>query len=128
MAGAYKIEVSSEKDYFRVKSKDYEFAIGSKGKGMSPPDVLLASIASCVGVYIRKYFESAKLGEYDFLVMAEAEFAKEPPFRFDEIKIGIELKGPKLDDRRISALLEFIKNCPVHNTLKCNPKVDININ
>ncbi|RJP29691.1 MAG: OsmC family peroxiredoxin [Candidatus Omnitrophota bacterium] len=128
MSIAYKVEISSEKDYFRAKSKDYEFEIGTKGRGMSPPDVLLASVASCVGVYIRKYFESAKAGECNFLVRAEADFAKEPPFRFDEIKIDIELKGLKLDDRRKSALLEFVKNCPVHNTLKCNPKVNININ
>ena len=36
-----------------------------------------------------KYFENAKLGECNFSVKAEAEFVKEPPLRFEEIKISI---------------------------------------
>lgn len=38
-----------------------------------------------------------------------------------------DLKGAVLDERRRKALLEFVKNCPVHNTLKVNPLVDIKL-
>jgi uncharacterized OsmC-like protein len=124
----YHVEVSpGTNSAFKVKSKDYEFIIDTEGKGISPPDTLLASLASCIGVYLRKYAEGAKLNLSEFLISAEAEFAKEPPFCFKEIKVGIDLKGLQLDERRKKAILEFIKNCPVHNTLKASPHVEVKI-
>ena len=78
-------------------------------------------------MYIRKYVEGAKITLNDFTVTAEAEFSKEPPFCFREIKVALDLKGALLDERRKQALLDFIKNCPVHNTLKVSPHIDVAI-
>jgi uncharacterized OsmC-like protein len=110
---------------FTAKSKDSEFAVDTKGAGMSPPDVLLASLGTCIGVYIRKYVERAKLELKDFTVSVDAAFTKEPPLRFQEISLKIDLRGFALDEQRKEALLRFIHNCPVHNTLKSNPRMDI---
>ena len=125
----YKVEVKHEKDLlFSVKSSNYEFVIDAKARdGITPPDTLLAALASCIGVYIRKYSEGGKLGLENFEILAEAEFSKEPPLSFKEIKVSIDLKGAKLDERRKDALLEFVKNCPVHNTLEGKPQVEIKI-
>jgi putative redox protein len=124
----YRVEISSAgESAFKVKSKDYEFMINTKGKGMSPPDTLLASLGSCIGVYLRKYAEGAKLNLPDFSIKVEAEFTKEPPFCFKEIKALVDLKGLELEARRKMALLEFIKNCPVHNTLAAQPHIEIKI-
>lgn len=125
----YKVELKHIKDFqFSVKSSGYEFAIDAKDKdGISPPDTLLASLASCIGVYISKYSEGSKLGLNNFEISAEAEFQKEPPFLFKEISVSIDLKGIKLDERREKALLEFIKNCPVHNTLEAKPEVIVKL-
>ena len=119
--------VNSGDSIFEVKSKDGEFVVDTKGKGITPPDALLASIGSCMGVYIRKYCEGARIPIPGFTVTAEADFAKEPPFRFKDIKVSIDLKGATIDERRKAALLEFIKNCPVHNTLKNAPDFIIKI-
>lgn len=122
----YRVEVSSEGAYkFNVKSKDYEFLVDVNGKGVTPPDALLASLAACVGVYIRKYADGAKLDLGDFTVSAEADLGKAPPYYFRQINVAVDLKGKELDERRKKALLEFIKNCPVHNTLKNDPVVNI---
>ena len=51
----YHVDMTNTGDYFfKVKSKDYEFSVDIKGKGITPPDALLASLGSCVGVYVRK--------------------------------------------------------------------------
>ena len=53
----YKVTIESYGESgFVVKSADYEFIIDNKGKGITPPDTFLASLGSCIGVYIRKYF------------------------------------------------------------------------
>jgi len=124
----YKVEISNAGDSaFKVKSKDYEFVVDTKGKGISPPDTLLASLGTCVGVYIRKYSEGGKLDLKEFSVSVEAEFSSEKPIRFKSIGVRVDLKGAALDERRKLSLLEFIKNCPVHNTLEGKPEIAIEI-
>ncbi|MFA5115311.1 MAG: OsmC family protein [Candidatus Omnitrophota bacterium] len=92
---------------------------------MSPPDVLPGSLGSCIGVYVRKYLEGAKLAA-GLKLKIEADFPKEPPMCFKEIKVTIYLEGVELDECRL-AMMEFIKNCPVHNTLKASPAISINL-
>ena len=124
----YRVEISNKGDsVFNVRSKDYEFSVDTKGKGMTPPDALLASLGSCMGVYIRKYAEGAKLDLDNFKIIVEADFDTEKPYRFQNIKATISLGGAILDDRRKAALLEFIKNCPVHNTLRSTPNIEVAI-
>ena len=124
----YRVEISNKGDsIFNVRSKDYEFNVDTKGKGMTPPDALLASLGSCMGVYIRKYAEGAKLNIGNFKISVEADLDAEKPHRFKNIKANISLNGVVLDDRRKAALLEFIKNCPVHNTLKIAPNIEVAI-
>ena len=124
----YKVDVTAEGDYrFSVRSKDAEFTVDAKGSAMTPPDTLLASLGSCVGVYIRKYAEGAKLLLGEFAISVEGDLGKETPCYFRQIKVSVDLKGAALDEKRKAALLAFIKNCPVHNTLKNNPSVDISI-
>jgi len=124
----YKVDVTSQGGYhFNVKSKDYEFAVDIKGGGITPPDTLLASLGSCVGVYLRKYAEGAKLPLGEFTVTVEADLGKESPYYFRTIQVSVDLKGAALDEKRRAAMLEFIKNCPIHNTLKNNPAISIAI-
>ncbi len=112
---------------FTVKTRDCEFTIDTRGGGCTPPDTLLASLASCVGVYLRKYAEGSKIVLPEFIVKAEGELSRESPVSFKLINVSIDLKGVQIDERRKKALLSFVENCPVHNTLKHNPEVRINL-
>ena len=124
----YKVDIINTGDYsFNVKSKDYEFIVDVKGKGITPPDTFLASLGTCIGIYVRKYAEGVKLVLPEFGISVEGELTKEPPFCFKKINITLDLKNTQLDERRKKALNEFAKNCPVHNTLKDNPAIDVTI-
>ena len=111
----------------KVKSKDYEFLIDTEGNGITSPDTLLASLASCIGVYIRKYADGMKIFLPGFKINIDAEFEKEKPICFKVIKASISLNGIELDDKKKESLLRFIKNCPVHNTLKSMPLIEATI-
>jgi uncharacterized OsmC-like protein len=124
----YHVELLGNSDSsFLVKSGNYEFTIDLKGAGISPPDTLLASLASCIGVYINKYCHGTNIKISNFRITAEAELSKEKPVCFKQINVSVDLKGIEIDERRKAALLEFIKNCPIHNTLHNNPAVDVKI-
>ena len=124
----YHVDITNSGDFsFKIKSKDYEFTVDTKGKGVTPPDALLASLGSCIGVYLRKYADGAKIAIPKFSISVSADFAKEEPVCFRMINVEIDLQGANLDERRLKPLLEFIKNCPVHKTLKNNPEVEIKL-
>jgi len=113
---------------FLIDSNGQKLIIDAKGQeGISPIDTLLAALASCVGVYIRKYSEGAKLNLENFTVRAEGELSNEPPRALREISVFIDLKDVKLDNRRQQALLDFINNCPIHNTLVGFPAIKVNL-
>jgi putative redox protein len=122
----YQVTITHKDDQrFVVSSKDYEFMIDTKGGGVTPPDALLASLGSCLGVYIRKYAESARLELNGFTMYVKAELTKEPPVRFASIDTVVDFKGAPLDERRKQSLMEFIRKCPVHNTIEGSPRVDV---
>lgn len=124
----YRVDVTHTKDLvFSIKSGDCEFVMDAKGNGLTPPSALLASLGSCIGVYMRKYAEGSSFKLDNFNISLEAEFTREPALAFRAIKVTIDLKDAKIDDRRKQAILEFIKHCPVHNTLKANPAVEVQI-
>ncbi|MFA5116408.1 MAG: OsmC family protein [Candidatus Omnitrophota bacterium] len=124
----YRVDISNENGYnFKVRSDGYEFTIDAREGAITPPATLLAGLGSCVGVYLRKYAESAKLALGAFNVSVEAQLSKDAPFRFSRINVSVDLKGQEFDERRQKAMLEFVKNCPVHNTLKNDPVVEIKI-
>jgi uncharacterized OsmC-like protein len=123
----YKIEVRHNQEMaFKVVAGKSEFIIDAQGEGVTPLDALLAGLGSCIGVYIRKYALSSKLELKNFKVLVSAELTP-GPFSFKLVNVEIDLKSSSLDDRRRFALLEFIKNCPAHNTLKGNPIIEFKL-
>jgi len=124
----YEVSVTNRgSSVFEVESKDYKFSIDTRGQGISPPAALLASLGSCVGVYLRKYCESAQLESNAFKIKVSADFGQEKPVGFRKINVSIDLEGTQIEESRKKALLDFIKKCPIHNTLSINPEVIISI-
>ena len=74
-------------------------------------------------------FQCQKIDTYvDFIkIYVSAELCTESPVSFKQISVSIQLKECSLDARRQKALLEFIKHCPAHNTLKGNPQVEFKL-
>ena len=126
MIKMYKVEITHQKDLaFTVKVGSSEFVIDSQG--LTPLDALLAGLGSCIGVYILKYASGSKLELKNFKINVSAGLSSQPPLHFELINVEIDLKDSGLDERRQRALLEFIKHCPAHNTLKGNPVIEFKL-
>jgi len=124
----YQATVTHNKELnFTACANKAELIIDAKSDGFTPLDALLAGLASCIGVYIRKYAEGAKLDLNNFKVKASAELSKEAPLCFKYIAVDIDLNGACLDQRRVDALLNFIKNSPAHGTFKNNPLIEFKL-
>jgi uncharacterized OsmC-like protein len=122
----YKVDISCKEDsVFDVTSGEAHTTIDMTEKNLGPLPTLLAALGSCIGVFLRRYADNMKLPIKEFSVSVEAELEKTPVMSFRKINVSVDLKGAPLDEQKKEALMRFIQNCPVHNTLHGNPEIGL---
>ena len=94
-------------------------------EGMTPPELLLASLGSCVAYYAVDYLKRNKLSPEGTTVRVTAEKAK-APFRLDNFKVEVGVSGD-LDDTQLKGVEEAAHRCLIHNTLLHPPQIDVEI-
>jgi uncharacterized OsmC-like protein len=95
---------------------------GGEDLGMSPPEFLLASLATCAGYYATQYLKTRGLAAGSVSVRVTAEKAQKPA------RLGsftIEVAVPELEPRHREAVLRAARACLVHNTLLAAPHIDV---
>ena len=92
--------------------------------GMSPPELLLASLGSCAAYYAAEYLNTRGLSTEGLRVQVSAEKATQPA------RLGafhIEVTVPELEERHEAGIHRAVKACLIHNTLMQAPHIDIAI-
>jgi uncharacterized OsmC-like protein len=95
---------------------------GGADEGMSPPEFLLASLATCAGYYAAQYMNTRGLPAEDLSVRVTAQKAAQPA-RLASFEIEVTAAGP--DERHRAGILRAVKSCLIHNTLLGAPSVEI---
>ncbi len=97
---------------------------GGEDKGMTPPEFMLASLATCAAYYGVQYLQTRDLPSADLRVKVTAEKAYQPA-RLGSFRI--EVAAPGLDPRHEEGLRRAVKACLIHNTLLGQPRIEIEI-
>jgi uncharacterized OsmC-like protein len=103
---------------------DQPIGNGGSDAGMSPPEFLLASLATCAAYYAAQYLKTRKLAAQDLTVRVNAEKSAQPARLASFL---IEVTVPDLEDHHQTGILRAVKSCLIHNTLLGGPKIDIAI-
>jgi len=98
---------------------------GGSDAGMSPPEFLLASLATCAAYYAAQYLKTRKLPAQDLKVRVSAEKVLRPARL---TSFHIEVAVPGLDDHPQAGTLRAVKSCLIHNTLLRGSSIEIAIN
>ena len=129
----YEVDVEYQSaSRYKATSLNYEVKIDFLKEdgsidGITPPALFLASVGSCLAVYLERYLNGAKIKFDTFSINVKSDICKDSPHYLKVIDVTIGLKGADMDSRRKEALLEFVRNCPVHNTLMHKPTVTIRL-
>ena len=94
---------------------------GGSDTGPSPTELFVASLASCVAFYARRYLKRHNLPEQGLTVTAQAESGARPS-RVAGMTIILTIPDGVPEDR-CEALLAVASHCTVHNTLRNPPEV-----
>lgn len=95
---------------------------GGSDQGMTPPEFLLASLATCAAYYAAQYLNTRHLPASELKVRVSAEKAEQPA-RLASFRI--ELTVPGLDARHQEGILRAAKSCLIHNTLLGQPSLEV---
>ncbi len=90
-----------------------------------PTEMFVASLASCVAFYVRRFLSRHDLPTDGLSVTAQFTTA-ERPARVGGITLSIQLPDGVPDDRR-APLLAVASHCTVHNTLEQPPAVTVQL-
>ena len=94
-------------------------------EGMTPPELLLASLGSCAAFYAVAYLKKFKLSEKGVKVRVTAEKLKDPP-RLGEFRIFVDAPVA-LDAKHTEGMTRSVHQCLIHNTLLNPPSIAIEI-
>lgn len=104
---------------------DQPIGSGGADTGMTPPEFLLAALATCAGYYAAEYLKTQGLSRQGLRVRVEAEKARNPA------RLGwfhIEVTTAPIGDKHRDGVLNAVKKCLIHNTLLNAPNIDIGVN
>ena len=95
---------------------------GGDDTGMTPPELMLASLGTCCAYYALQYLKSRSLPTAALSVKVSAEKAQQPA-RLGSFRIDVEL--PPLEERHREGIKRAIEKCLIHNTLLHPPTVEV---
>jgi len=99
---------------------------GGFDEGMTPPELLLASLGSCAGYYAAQYLRKHKLASEGTRVRVTCDKVKEPVPRMTNFVIAVETPV-EMSKEHLRGVQEAVEHCLVHNTLLHPPKITLKI-
>ena len=99
---------------------------GGFNEGMTPPELLLASLGSCAGYYAAQYLRKHKLAIEGTRVRVTCDKVKDPVPRMTDFVIEVDAPVELTPEHR-KGVQEAVEHCLVHNTLLHAPNIAIKI-
>jgi uncharacterized OsmC-like protein len=98
---------------------------GGVDEGMNPVELLASSLGVCICIMVQTYCDSHGYTDGDVAASLTLQIAADPK-RVGNIVIDLELPSDFPEDKK-SAVKRLAELCPVHETLKQMPTVDLEI-
>src|SRR3954447_4689250 len=99
--------------------------IGGSDQGMTPPELMLASLGSCAAFYALQYLKARNLASSGVEVTVDAEKLK-CPARLGNFTIDVHCPIPLTDEQQ-QGLVRSVHSCLIHNTLMAVPEIAIEL-
>ena len=112
---------------FEIKARghaivtDQPWENGGFDEGMTPPELLLASLGSCAAFYAAQYLRKHGLASEGTRVRITAEKEKNPA-RLDHFRVEVEIPAA-LDEKHQAGVEDAVHRCLIHNTLQHPPHI-----
>ena len=117
---------------FEIKARSHSLVSdqpvpsGGFDEGMTPPELLLASLGSCAGYYASEYLRKHKLATEGTRVHVTADKVKDPVPRMTNFAIEVDTPV-ELTAEQLKGVEGAVEHCLVHNTLLHPPTISLKV-
>jgi putative redox protein len=102
---------------------------GGEDQGMTPVELLLASLGSCIGHFAARFCERHRLPADGLRVTMAWEY-EERPHRVGSMTARVHLPpaaAEKLEPEMRARMQKVLEGCTVHNSIAITPKIGVTI-
>lgn len=116
---------------FSVKARSHSIVCdqpvenGGEDAGMTPPELLLASLGACAEFYAVQYLRTRKIDDRGVEVTVTAEKLLQPA-RLGNFQIRVTCPV-ELSAEQTEGLRRSVHHCLIHNTLLSQPNIEIEL-
>jgi len=116
---------------FEIKARQHTIScdqpeqMGGFDEGMTPPELLLASLGSCAAFYAAAYLKKKGIADAGTRVDVTADKVPNPA-RVDNFQIEVSVPVELSDEHR-AGVEQAVHHCLIHNTLLHPPKIAFTI-
>lgn len=96
---------------------------GGGDQGPTPTELLVGSLASCMGFYAQRFLRRNGINP-DGMHLSASYTTSERPHRIEAINITVRLPM-NTPERLVAPLRRVMETCTVHNTLRQEPTVEV---
>lgn len=118
---------------FEIKARNHSIAcdqpenMGGFDEGMTPPELLLASLGSCAAYYAVAYLKKKGISAAGTRVAVTADKVPNPA-RVDNFNISVSVPPEfTLTPEHLAGLEQAVHHCLIHNTLLHPPTISLAI-
>jgi putative redox protein len=121
-----------ERDRFRIEIRGHNLDVdqpiedGGDDKAPTPTELFVASLASCVAFYARRYLWRHELPTEGLAVECSPTMAVDRPARVVSMDVRVTLPRG-VPSHRMPGLRAVVEHCTVHNSLRHPPEVTIEL-
>jgi len=96
---------------------------GGQDRGVTPIEMFVASLGTCIGYYAVRFFQRHKIPSTGFKIAMEWEYADQP-HRIGTLTARVDLPT-NFDPAMRERLRKVMEGCTVHNSITIAPVVSI---
>jgi len=99
---------------------------GGGNSGMSPPQLFVAALGACVGVYVADYCDSRAIAYQGMRLCLDWKY-REKPRRIGSVRVRLEIPSGNLSADDEQGIQASVQQCLLHNTLAQKPEFSVEI-
>jgi uncharacterized OsmC-like protein len=104
---------------------DQPTEISGTDAGMTPPELMLASLGSCAAFYAAQFLKARNLPQHGLEVLVTAEKVLQPA-RLSNFHLNV-VCATQLNSQQSEGMMRAVHHCLIHNTLLSSPQIKIEI-
>ena len=118
-----------EGQQFKIRVRGHEVSSdmseqdGGRDAGLAPAEMLAGSLGACIAMMVQSYCDSHGYTDGDVEVSVTIDLVDNPK-RVGGFAVDVELPDG-FPEERIDAVKRVAELCPVHETLRTPPRIDI---